>query len=55
VGDGNVPSVCVNHWWLCYAGGDGSIPPVVAALHWLWLCNSGDCSGVVCSKSGTDL
>jgi hypothetical protein len=28
---------------------------VVAALHWWWLCNSGGCSGVVCSKSGADL
>jgi hypothetical protein len=28
---------------------------VVAALHRWWLCNSGGCSGVVCSKSGADL
>jgi hypothetical protein len=31
---------------------------VLAAMgvfHWWWLCNSGGCSGVVCSKSGADL
>jgi hypothetical protein len=28
---------------------------VVAALHWWWLCNSGGCSGVVCSEPGADL
>jgi hypothetical protein len=31
---------------------------VLAAMgvfHWRWLCNSGGCSGVVCSESGADL
>jgi hypothetical protein len=40
--------ICVNFRWLCCASGSGSIP------QW-WLCNSGGCSGVVCSESGADL
>jgi hypothetical protein len=47
--------MCVNRQWLCCAGGDGSIPLVVAALHQWWLCNSSGCNGVVCSESGADL
>jgi hypothetical protein len=45
-------NVCVNHQWLCCAGSNGSIPPVVAALHQWWLCNSGGCSGVVVVSLG---